>query len=202
MIHIFEQGKNKNTLLLLHGTGGDEYDLLDIGKLIDQDASVLSVRGEVNENGLNRFFKRLSFGVLDIEDLDLRTSNLNNFLIDASNKYNFSMDNLIAIGYSNGANIASNLIMNYPSSLAGAILLRPMIPNPNAKALDLNARPIYILAGIHDDIIPVEEARKLETMFKERNAKVSAEYLNANHRLTLNEFDLIKQFYNEKFLPK
>ena len=129
MIHIFEQGKkDAPTLLLLHGTGGNEHSLLNIAKSIAPDASILSVRGDVLENGMPRFFRRLAEGVFDEEDLIYRTKQLHQFLDDSAGQYGFDRNNIIAIGYSNGANIAASLLFHHANSLKGAILFHPMVP--------------------------------------------------------------------------
>ena len=130
MKHIFKKGPNpeKPTLLLLHGTGGNEYDLLPLGEKIDREANVLSVRGNVLENGMPRFFRRLAEGVFDEEDLIFRTKELNEFLDEASARYGFDRSNIVAVGYSNGANIAGSLLFHYRDALKGAILHHPMVP--------------------------------------------------------------------------
>src|SRR5690349_19321994 len=130
MKHIFINGNDASapTLLLLHGTGGTENDLLPIAAAIDESASVLSVRGNVLENGMPRFFRRLAEGVFDEEELIFRTQELHEFVNQASTEYGFERDNVVAIGYSNGANIAGSLLFHIPQSLRGAILHHPMVP--------------------------------------------------------------------------
>ena len=130
MKHVFQKGKDasKPTLLLLHGTGGNELDLLPLAERIDREASVLSVRGNVLENGMPRFFRRLAEGIFDEEDLVFRTKELNEFLNEAAKTYEFDRDNIVAIGYSNGANIAASLLFHYENALKGAILHHPMVP--------------------------------------------------------------------------
>ena len=131
MKHIFKPGKDasKPVLLLLHGTGGTEQDLLGLADLIDPDAGVLSVRGNVLENGMPRFFRRLAEGVFDEEDLIFRTQELNAFIDDAAKENDFDRLNVIAVGYSNGANIAASLLFHYADALKGAILHHPMVPS-------------------------------------------------------------------------
>ena len=129
MKHIFHKGENpeRPTLLLLHGTGGNDRDLIPVANLIDPTASYLSVRGNVLENGMPRFFRRLAEGVFDIEDLVFRTKELNDFLDEAAEKYDFDRNNIVAIGYSNGANIAGSLLFHYQDALKGAIIHHPMV---------------------------------------------------------------------------
>lgn len=121
MQHLFKQGENDFTLLLLHGTGGDEYDLLPLADLIHPKASVLSVRGNVNEQGMNRYFKRLGEGVFDLDDLIFRTKELYAFMQTASQTYQFNRNKVIAVGYSNGANIAGSLLYQFEKGLHGAV---------------------------------------------------------------------------------
>lgn len=135
MKHVFQKGNDSSrpTLLLLHGTGGNEHDLLPLAEIIDKDANVLSVRGNVLENGMPRFFKRLAEGVFDEEDLIFRTTELNNFLDEAAEKYEFDRTNITAVGYSNGANIAASLMFHYENALKTAILHHPMVPRRGIK---------------------------------------------------------------------
>src|SRR5690625_1495254 len=146
MKHIFQQGKDasKPTLLLLHGTGGTEQDLLSLAQKVDPDANVLSVRGNVSENGMPRFFRRIAEGVFDEEDLIFRTKELYEFLDEAAQKYGFDRNNIIAVGYSNGANIAASLLFHYEDALAGAILYHPMVPRRGIELSDLTGKSVFI----------------------------------------------------------
>ncbi len=130
MKHIFKQGTDQAApvLLLLHGTGGTERDLLPLADRISPASSVLSVRGNVLENGMPRYFRRLAEGIFDLEDLVFRTKELNDFLDSAAAEYGFDRGNLVAVGYSNGANIAGSLLFHYQGTLRGAILHHPMVP--------------------------------------------------------------------------
>src|SRR5690554_5332965 len=121
MKHIFNKGRapERPTLLLLHGTGGNEFDLQPLAERIDPEANVLSVRGNVLENGMPRFFRRLAEGVFDEEDLIFRTKELNDFLDEAAERYEFNRNEIIAIGYSNGANIAASLLFHHQDALKG-----------------------------------------------------------------------------------
>ncbi|NLC94470.1 MAG: alpha/beta hydrolase [Bacilli bacterium] len=200
MIHIFKKGINDNTLLLLHGTGGDEHDLLDVGNIIDPNANILSVRGNVKEAEMNRFFRRLSPGVFDLEDLDVRTRELYDFINEASRKYGFNRKKVIAIGYSNGANIAASMLFTIENALLGAILLRPMVPRKDKELVTNSNTSIFIAAGLYDNICPPEETNELVSYLKVKNKEVRLEWIKANHRLTYDELLLIKEWYNERFI--
>src|SRR5690625_3797911 len=150
MKHIFSKGTNEKTLLLLHGTVGNEEDLLPLARKIDPDASVLSVRGNVSENGMPRFFRRLAEGVFDEEDLIARTEELNQFLDDAAEKYGFERRQVIAVGYSNGANIAGGLLFHFEDVLFGSILHHEMVPGPGIELADVTGCKVFIGAGTND----------------------------------------------------
>lgn len=198
MKHIFQKGKdhNKPTLLLLHGTGGDESNLLPIAEIVDKAASVLSVRGNVLENGMPRYFKRLAEGVFDEEDLIFRTKELNEFLDQAAQKYEFNRNNMIAIGYSNGANIAASLLFHYQDALKGAILHHPMVPRRGIDLPDLSGKSVFIAAGTNDPICPPEESEELQTLLEGANVKVEIHWENRGHQLTLEEVEAASKWYS------
>lgn len=197
MKHFFHKGKDstKPTFLLLHGTGGNELDLLPLAGRIDEDASVLSVRGNVLENGMPRFFRRLAEGVFDEEDLVYRTSELNNFLDEAAAEYDFDRDNIIAIGYSNGANIAASLLFHYQNSLKGAILHHPMVPRRGIELPDLTANNVFIAAGTNDPICSPAETLELVKLLKEAHADVQLHWENNGHQLTNTEVEAARKWY-------
>lgn len=195
MMHIFKKGRNENTLLLLHGTGGDEEDLLPIAKFVDGDANIISVRGNVIEGQMLRFFRRIKPGVFDLEDLEKRTIELHEFINDASLKYGFDRNKVIALGYSNGANIAANMVLSIRNALKGAILLRPILPQKD-KIVDLKDVYVYISSGEYDSICPKEEVVLLEALLRENNANVTLQWVDANHSLTYEEFNKIRNWYN------
>lgn len=201
MNHIYKEGSNPSApvLLLLHGTGGNEHDLLSIATMIDEEASVLSVRGNVLENGMPRFFKRLAMGVLDQRDLAIRTKELHDYIGEAAAKYGFDRNRVLAVGYSNGANIAANLIMTEADSLVGAILYHPMIPNPDAKIPQLNGLPVFIGAGENDQMVPYEQSESLKRMLENNGAEVAIHVEPYGHQLTGSEVDASKQWYNKNF---
>jgi phospholipase/carboxylesterase len=199
MKHVFQKGKNpaKPTLLLLHGTGGNELDLLPLAGKIDEEASVLSVRGNVLENGMPRFFRRLAEGVFDEEDLIFRTKELNEFLDEAAGKYGFDRDNIIAIGYSNGANIAASLLFHYQEALKGAILHHPMVPRRGHELPDLTGKSVFIAAGTNDPICPASESSALHEIFTKAQATVDLHWENHGHQLTLTEVEAAAKWYRE-----
>ncbi|PPA71846.1 alpha/beta hydrolase [Jeotgalibacillus proteolyticus] len=200
MKHIFKEGSSKRpTLLLLHGTGGTENDLLSLGGLIDPEANILSVRGEVSENGMPRFFKRLREGVFDIEDLKLQTKKLNEFLDQASSEYGFERDNVVAVGYSNGANIAASLLFHYENALKGAVLHHPMVPIRGLDLPDSSAINVLITAGDNDPICPPEETTDLESLLKGAGAEVEVFWHSQGHQLTQEEAYHAKEWYNKTY---
>ncbi|MDN3233155.1 alpha/beta hydrolase [Priestia megaterium] len=204
MKHFFQKGKDplKPTLLLLHGTGGNESSLLPLAGKIDEDASILSVRGNVLENGMPRFFRRLAEGVFDEEDLVFRTKELYKFLDEASKKYEFNRQNVIAVGYSNGANIAASLLFHYQDALRGAILHHPMVPRKGIELPDLLGTDVFIGAGKNDPMCSPMESIELQSMLKKAGAKVHLHWENKGHQLTFEEVEAAAQWYQEIQLKK
>ncbi|ARD48498.1 alpha/beta hydrolase [Sporosarcina sp. P33] len=197
MKHIFTKGKDpaKPTLLLLHGTGGNEQDLLPLADRVDREASVLSVRGNVSENGMHRFFKRLAEGVFDEEDLIFRTKELHEFLDEAAQKYDFDRDHVVAIGYSNGANIAASLLFHYQNALKGAILHHPMVPLRGIELPDLTGKNVFIGAGTNDPICSPSESTDLQSLLEKAGAKVELHWEHRGHQLTAEEVDAAGSWY-------
>lgn len=199
MKHLFKEGTNPNkpVLLLLHGTGGDENDLVPLADIVDPESSVLSVRGNVLENGMPRFFKRLAEGIFDEEDLILRTKELNQFLDDASKKYKFDRQNIVAIGYSNGANIAASLLFHYKDALKSAILHHPMVPRRGIELPNLEDAKVFIAAGTNDPICSQQESIELQQLLEAAGAAVEVHWENRGHQLTINEVQAAKQWYEQ-----
>ncbi|MCP1143384.1 alpha/beta hydrolase [Lysinibacillus endophyticus] len=197
MQHIFKQGtdQNKPVLLLLHGTGGNEHSLLQLAEIIDPTAPVLSVRGNVLENGMPRFFKRLAEGIFDEEDLIFRTNELNTVLDEAAIKYEFNRQNIMAIGYSNGANIAASLLFHYETAIKGAILHHPMVPRRGIQLPNLAGTHVFIAAGTNDPICPQQESFELQALLEEANASVVMYWDNHGHQLTMGEVQAAKEWY-------
>ncbi|MDR7071317.1 alpha/beta hydrolase [Fictibacillus barbaricus] len=201
MKHLFKKGTNetKPVLLLLHGTGGNEEDLLTLADMISSESSVLSVRGNVSENGMPRFFRRLSEGVFDEEDLIFRTKELHEFVNDAAMKYDFDRSNVVAVGYSNGANIAGSLLFHYEDSLKGAILHHPMVPRRGIELPDLSNLPIFIGAGKNDPICPPEETEELDKLLTEAGAAVHLKWEMMGHQLSRSEVEAAADWFNKNF---
>src|SRR6266480_5783243 len=183
-IHEFVPGSSSRTLLLLHGTGGNERDLIPLGRELDPNAALLSPRGKVLENGMPRFFRRLAEGVFDLEDLKKRTSELADFLAAAAQHYGFASDNVVAVGYSNGANIAASMLLLRPEILRGAILFRAMVPLVPDNLPDLSSVRVWIGAGNQDPIIPTSETQRLVELLRDASADVTIRFFNAGHGLT------------------
>jgi predicted esterase len=171
------------TLLLLHGTGGNEQDLLPIGSAIRPDAALLSPRGKVLENGMPRFFRRLAEGVFDIDDLKFRTHELADFVRSAAEQYGFQGKNIVAVGYSNGANIASSLMLLHPHLLSGAVLFRPMVPFPMDFTPDLRRVHVLLAPGKRDPIVAPEQVDMLARMLETAGADISLSWHDGGHEL-------------------
>ena len=194
-IHRFEPGQSPAApLLLLHGTGGDENDLLPLGKALSPDRALLSPRGKVLENGMPRFFRRLSEGVFDEADVRTRAHELADFVVAASHAYGLAMP--IAVGFSNGANIAAAMLLLRPEVLSGAILLRAMVPLSNPPGVQLDQKPVLLISGAADPIIPASNAAKLAAMLQNAGAKLQHETLPTGHNLTQNDVTIASQWLN------
>ncbi len=183
-IHRFVPGRSNRTLVLLHGTGGNETDLLSLGRALDPDAALLSPRGKVLENGMPRFFRRFAEGVFDEEDLKLRTHELADFIAAAAVRYGFKQTESIAVGYSNGANIAASLLLLRPGTLYGAALWRAMVPLLPNTLPELKGAPVLIAAGERDPVIPADNARRLSALLEQAGAQVTLTFESAGHGLT------------------
>lgn len=176
------------TLLLLHGTGGNEDEMIHLGQQIAPEAAILSPRGKVLENGMPRFFRRLAEGVFDIEDLKFRTYELADFVEEASKVYGFDLRHVVALGYSNGANIAASELLLRPAILSSAVLFRPMVPLIPELLPDLSTKHVFISAGLHDPIVPGQQTQNLFNLFKKAGlTDISINWQNSGHELILEE---------------
>lgn len=187
--HEFVPGSSERTLLLLHGTGGDEHDLIPIGRRLDSKAALLSPRGKVLENGMPRFFRRLAEGIFDLEDLTKRTHELADFVTAAAQHYKRDADKIVAVGYSNGANIAASVLLLRPALLRRAILFRALVPIVPDPLPHLSAASVFISAGNQDSIIEPSETEKLASLLRECEADVTIHFVDSGHGLTASDFE-------------
>lgn len=200
-VHVFKpaQHPGASTLLLLHGTGGDEHDMLSLGGLAPG-AALLSPRGKVLENGMPRFFRRLSEGVFDVEDLTLQAGELADFVAAAAAHYRFDPSRVIAMGFSNGANIASAMMLLRPGVLKGGILFRAMVPFEPSPGTQPPARQESLLAGTRvlisngriDPIVSPEETERLARLLQREGADVEVHWQPAGHQLMPSDFAVAK----------
>lgn len=175
------------TLLLLHGTGGDEEDLLPVGRRLSDDAALLSPRGTVLEHGMPRFFRRHAEGVLDLEDLVVRVAELADFVGAAAELYGFDPTRVVAVGFSNGANAAASLHLLHPSVLRGGVLLSPMVPIEPEQRPDLRHAAVFLGSGRADPIAPPEGAERLARLLTEAGAAVTLDFHDGGHALDLDQ---------------
>lgn len=197
MKHVYEQGTNGKTLIMLHGTGGDEYDLIPLAKHIDPHANILSIRGNVQEYGMPRFFKRLAMGVFDQDSLIEETYNLRDFIQESSINYGFDPHQTIVVGYSNGANIAASLLLHFDQIFHRAILFRAMVPIRKDDHNNLEGVKILLLSGQHDQTVPQGEPEQLQTFFEHRHATVELKWIDHGHQLTKDELEFAKAWYQQ-----
>jgi phospholipase/carboxylesterase len=183
-MHRFIAGSSDRTLLLLHGTGGDENQLVPLGRELDSAAALLSPRGKTLENGNARFFRRLAEGVFDLEDLKARTDELAEFVKTAAVRYEFALEKLVAVGYSNGANIAASLLFRHPGLVRSAILFRAMVPFEPDELPDLAGTRVWLAAGKQDPLIPPDNVTRLAELLSDAGAEVTARMFDAEHGLT------------------
>jgi phospholipase/carboxylesterase len=186
------------SLLLLHGTGGDEHDMVPLAEAILPGAGIISPRGQVLESGAPRFFRRFAEGVLDVEDWRERSHALADFVASICTQHKISPKTLLAVGYSNGANIAQGLLLLRPEVLGGAVLLRPMFITGDIPANDLGGRPILLLGGSHDPIIPADDLPQIAQQMSERGAHVTVKTVQASHGLVQNDITLARDWLNRR----
>ncbi|MDW8208660.1 MAG: alpha/beta hydrolase [Chloroherpetonaceae bacterium] len=191
-LHVFEPGTERTpgwTFLMLHGTGGDENDLRDLGRYLAPDVAQLRPRGQVLERGMPRFFRRLAEGVFDLEDLIARTHALADFVLRAAEQYAFDTRRVMAVGYSNGANIAVSTLLLRSGVLAGAVLFHPMVPLVPEQPPDLHHVPIFIGAGTADPIVPAAQTEALAQMLAGYGARVTVHWQSGGHSLGQSEVE-------------
>jgi phospholipase/carboxylesterase len=194
-IHRFEPGTTPDArpLLLLHGTGGDENDLVPLGRTVSPTAPLLSPRGKVLEHGMARFFRRLAEGIFDEDDVRRRAGELADFISAARERYKLAAP--IALGYSNGANVAAAILLLHPDVLAGAMLLRATLPLAQPPAADLTGKPVLIISGVSDPMISAEGTARLAAMLKEDGAIVEHRTLPLGHQLSQADITLARTWF-------
>jgi phospholipase/carboxylesterase len=195
-IHHFAPANNGSdrTLLLLHGTGGNETDLLGLARAIDENAALISPRGKVLEHGMPRFFRRLAEGVFDERDLIVRTHELADFVVAAAKQYQRDSSKIIAIGFSNGANIAAAIMLLRPEVLRAAVLIRAMLPLIPAERADLSGKGALILSGTADPIVPRDNAERLAKLLRAAGADVKQTWVEASHGLTMEDVETARDW--------
>lgn len=194
--HHFERGSAPDApvLVTLHGTGADEHDLVPLARAVAPGSAILSPLGKVRENGMPRWFRRHAEGVFDEDDLRRRAAELAGFLEAACERYDLPRDRLVALGFSNGANIGAALLLLYPRVLSGAVLLRAMVPVVPDELPDLTGVPVLLAAGRRDPLIPAEGVRRLEGVLTEAGAAVRVAWSNGGHGLEPDEPRLVHDF--------
>ncbi len=201
MKHIFRKGTNDAlpTIVVFHGTGGTEQDLIPLAEMIAPRASILSLRGNVSENGMSRFFRRLAEGVFDEEDLVFRTNEIRDFLQEASAQYGFDVSNLVALGYSNGANIAASLMFHFDGAFKGALLHHPMVPMRGLDLPDMSGVQVFVGAGRNDGMVPAANTEELIGLLEGAGAAVKTNWEHFGHQLTRAEAESARRWFAEHF---
>lgn len=188
------------TLLLLHGTGGDEHDLVPLGKQLLPGAALLSPRGRVLENGMPRFFRRFAEGVFDVEDLKFRTHELYAFVSGAVERYGVQENKIVAMGYSNGANIAASLLLLHPRLLSGAVLFRAMVPFIPDAVPDLGGTRVFLGPGRRDPIVPRQDTERLGNLLESFGAEVEVHWHQGGHELGQDDLTAARNWLARKFV--
>ncbi|MPR10986.1 alpha/beta hydrolase [Microvirga tunisiensis] len=196
-IHRYEPATDpkRPPLLLLHGTGGDENDLLGLGRMSSPGSALLSPRGKILENGMPRFFRRLAEGVFDEEDVRFRANELADFVAEARRAY--GLEAPVAVGFSNGANIAAAMLMLRPEALAGAALLRAMVPLSSAPQVDLAGKRVLMISGAMDPIIPADNSNRLAASLSASGAEVQHQMLPSGHNLSQTDLSLLVKWFGQ-----
>lgn len=200
--YIYKPSQNPKaaTLLLLHGTGGNEYDLLPISENLGKDFNVLSLRGNILENGMPRFFKRLGMGIFDEKDLEFRTHEMISFIKELSQKEGFDISKIIALGYSNGANIAGASLFLEPDFLAGAIFFRPMQPFKDKQPLaNKNNTPVLLTSGKNDPTVNAKDTETYLDVLKKAGFDAVHFELGTSHNLTQQDVNLASEWLDKYF---
>lgn len=198
MIHIFINNNSYKTIILLHGTGADEYDLIPVAQMLDQSANILSFRGNVIENGMNRFFKRFSIGKYDLESYKKETKNLVDQINSLIIKYNIEREKVVVAGFSNGANIALGILQYYPNTINNYILFSPDYIDLETNFLNLNNKKVFLSTAINDPYSNYQNLLTMKDNLKNNNANVTYELING-HTITKELILMSKNYFKEIF---
>jgi predicted esterase len=199
-VHRFVEAASTSpgtTLVLLHGTGGNENDLIPLGRMLLPETAMLSPRGKVLEGSMPRFFRRLAEGVFDVDDLRARTHELADFVTAAATHYRRDPAQLVAVGFSNGANIAACALLLRPDVFRGAVLLRPMVPLVPERLPDLSRTPVFIGAGRTDPIVPAAQTERLADLLKTCGAPVTVRWQPGGHGLGTADVEAARDWLSE-----
>ena len=186
---------------MLHGTGGNEDDLLPLGRMLAPGAALLSPRGNTLEHGMPRFFKRLAEGVFDLDDLRERTEELAEFVVQSAEAYGLELSQLVAVGFSNGANIAASLLLRRPGLLRGAVLFRPMVPFEPETLPDLTGTGVLIAGGRADPIVRTSDTTALASLLQACRANVELRWVSGGHALTREDVEVAGEWLARGFGP-
>jgi predicted esterase len=192
--YLYERHKGPRTLLLLHGTGGNERDMLELGEQLDPDAHMLSIRGNVSENGMSRYFKRLSEGVLDREDLGKRSAEIAAFIRAAAQEHDIDLSETVGIGFSNGANMLLHLVCSQPKLLKAAMLLRPISAALPDSTGQLDRLDIFIGAGESDPTVPPGDSKRLESVLRAAGGTSALRVTPNAHGLGADDLTLAREW--------
>lgn len=195
MNYTFNENKGARTLLLFHGTGGSPSDLIPLAKQLDHTANIIAFEGDVNERGLKRFFKRRAPGVFDLDDLRTRSKNIKKIIDDVVDKHELDDSKLVAIGYSNGANLITSTLFSSQNLFEAVFLHHPMLPYEGEAMLKQEGLHAFISAGVNDPICPPNHTETIESLLKNASASPVVFWHEAGHTLTHEEVEAAKQFY-------
>ncbi|EOI01805.1 phospholipase/carboxylesterase [Enterococcus moraviensis ATCC BAA-383] len=199
MKYLFEQGKPQGKkLLLLHGTGGDETSLLDIARFLDEEATLLSFRGTVQESGMNRFFKRNGLNQFDLVSLEEESDRLIQMITTVSEEKSIPIEEWVIVGYSNGANIAAHLLLERHFAIKQAILLHPMSLGVDTQEFPLSDKAVWLSVSENDPIVSREASNQLIEQLKNRHVSVTISATNSGHQITMDEINQAKKWLSER----
>ncbi|MEI5991914.1 alpha/beta hydrolase [Enterococcus crotali] len=199
MHYLFEKGEtNGKKLLLLHGTGGDETSLLDIARFLDEEATLLSFRGTIQESGMNRFFKRNGLNQFDLVSLEAESDRLLQSITSVSEEKGIPLEEWVIVGYSNGANIAAHMLLERKTAIKHAILFHPMSLGVDTQDFSLSDKGLWLSVSENDPIVSKEASDQLVQQLKNRQATVTITTTNSGHQITMDEINQAKQWLSRR----